>query len=236
MAYRAGEGTHQESEQAVQELSRPVRGTCTLCDPVFHADASGPASLSLSRIEDMLAPVARPAARKCLPNRMVSGAGDGNRTRIASLEGWGSAIELHPRAPPAASPARNHMSRPLDCSGRPWCSVPACEANGGRGVAQLGSALALGARSRGFKSPLPDRRSGGVRPFRSHPSVCLWEPVREPCQLVRSPVPLSPGPADQPRLPSVTHSASSSESAGVSPAAASSWRCSTSRRSRSRLL
>jgi hypothetical protein len=25
------------------------------------------------------------------------GAGDGNRTRIASLEGWNSAIELHPR-------------------------------------------------------------------------------------------------------------------------------------------
>ncbi len=24
-------------------------------------------------------------------------AGDGNRTRIASLEGWNSAIELHPR-------------------------------------------------------------------------------------------------------------------------------------------
>jgi hypothetical protein len=26
-----------------------------------------------------------------------SGAGDENRTRMASLEGWGSAIELHPR-------------------------------------------------------------------------------------------------------------------------------------------
>ena len=25
------------------------------------------------------------------------GAGDGNRTRMTSLEGWGSAIELHPR-------------------------------------------------------------------------------------------------------------------------------------------
>src|SRR5690554_1529991 len=25
-----------------------------------------------------------------------NGAGDGNRTRITSLEGWGSAIELHP--------------------------------------------------------------------------------------------------------------------------------------------
>ena len=26
------------------------------------------------------------------------GAGDENRTRMASLEGWGSAIELHPRS------------------------------------------------------------------------------------------------------------------------------------------
>ncbi len=25
------------------------------------------------------------------------GAGDGNRTRMTSLEGWGSTIELHPR-------------------------------------------------------------------------------------------------------------------------------------------
>ena len=29
-----------------------------------------------------------------------SGAGDGNRTRMTSLEGWGSAIELHPRCVP----------------------------------------------------------------------------------------------------------------------------------------
>ena len=28
---------------------------------------------------------------------MADGAGDGNRTRVASLEGWSSAIELHPR-------------------------------------------------------------------------------------------------------------------------------------------
>lgn len=29
----------------------------------------------------------------------VVGAGDGNRTRVASLEDWGSTIELRPRAP-----------------------------------------------------------------------------------------------------------------------------------------
>ena len=29
--------------------------------------------------------------------RMVFGAGDGNRTHVASLEGWNSTIELHPQ-------------------------------------------------------------------------------------------------------------------------------------------
>ena len=31
-----------------------------------------------------------------------SGAGDGNRTRMASLEGWSSTIELRPHQPPNA--------------------------------------------------------------------------------------------------------------------------------------
>ncbi|CEP67090.1 Uncharacterized [Moorella glycerini] len=30
--------------------------------------------------------------------RLIPGAGDGNRTHVTSLEGWGSTIELHPRA------------------------------------------------------------------------------------------------------------------------------------------
>ena len=29
--------------------------------------------------------------------REIDGAGDGNRTRVISLEGWSSTIELHPR-------------------------------------------------------------------------------------------------------------------------------------------
>src|SRR5215468_6327195 len=32
-----------------------------------------------------------------LSTSLQTGAGDGNRTRIASLEGWSSAIELHPQ-------------------------------------------------------------------------------------------------------------------------------------------
>ena len=31
--------------------------------------------------------------------RMLDGAGDGNRTRVSSLEGWCSTIELHPQIP-----------------------------------------------------------------------------------------------------------------------------------------
>jgi hypothetical protein len=43
------------------------------------------------------------------------GAGDGNRTRTASLEGWDSTIELHPRPDwnlTAPQPMRNHRFPP----------------------------------------------------------------------------------------------------------------------------
>ena len=34
---------------------------------------------------------------RCIyPEAKISGAGDGNRTHAASLEGWNSTIELHP--------------------------------------------------------------------------------------------------------------------------------------------
>jgi hypothetical protein len=73
-------------------------------------------------------------------------AGDGNRTRMTSLEGWGSTIELHPLAPTGggccsrvAGQAKLHMHHPAE-----------------RAVAQLGSASALGAEGRRFKSCQPD--------------------------------------------------------------------------------
>ena len=31
------------------------------------------------------------------PRQQFTGAGDGNRTHVTSLEGWGSTIELHPQ-------------------------------------------------------------------------------------------------------------------------------------------
>ena len=38
----------------------------------------------------------------------ASGAGDGDRTRMASLEGWSSTIELHPRASRGSHKSRAH--------------------------------------------------------------------------------------------------------------------------------
>ena len=33
-----------------------------------------------------------------MKSTLCAGAGDGNRTHVTSLEGWSSAIELHPRS------------------------------------------------------------------------------------------------------------------------------------------
>src|SRR5581483_2460678 len=67
----------------------------------------------------------------------MGGAGDGNRTRIASLEGWGSTIELRPHAPPKRRrPKRTGMRlvvgrerwltrdpcRRVGCAGHQWCT------------------------------------------------------------------------------------------------------------------
>ena len=38
--------------------------------------------------------------------RVSNGAGDGNRTRVSSLEGWCSTIELHPQSPDLTDSAR----------------------------------------------------------------------------------------------------------------------------------
>jgi hypothetical protein len=96
-----------------------------------------------------------------LPARM-RGAGDRDRTGMASLEGWGSTIELRPHAPrrrsglsvPGASFGVRRERRPRwDPDGRVGCAL---HHSVHRGVAQLGSALALGARGRGFESRHPD--------------------------------------------------------------------------------
>src|ERR1035437_5048740 len=109
---------------------------------------------------------------------VLGGAGDENRTRVVSLENWGSTIELRPRATP--------LSKRWTCKRwalRSVSLVPAVlrfesgPAPGGpdgydaghrRAVAQLGSALRLGRRCRRFKSCQPDRTivrgAAGARP------------------------------------------------------------------------
>ena len=101
------------------------------------------------------------------PEQVLGGAGDGNRTRMASLEGWGSTIELHPHAPPRRSglsvPAGS-VWRPTRAVGHPPIAYALLSTRRvHRGVAQLGSALALGARGRGFESRHPDGWAGGGR-------------------------------------------------------------------------
>ncbi len=95
----------------------------------------------------------------------ICGAGDRDRTGMASLEGWGSTIELRPQAPGDRSGAQptccqfQSAGRVLwvgagDAGGRVGCAL---HQPVHRGVAQFGSALALGARGRGFKSRHPDQ-------------------------------------------------------------------------------
>ena len=156
----------------------------------------------------------------CLTWGGACGAGDGDRTRIASLEGWNSAIELHPHgavpwcherrvsarsftAGTARRRSRVHAQteRPGWASAAGGCGLnsgrhreasvvpiysglvgvggyvtpaPRCgchPAGGGtrgrgtwrRGVAQFGSASALGAEGQGFESPLPDHGRSSSR-------------------------------------------------------------------------
>ncbi len=115
----------------------------------------GPTRPDAARVLPALTTSAQPAERR--------GAGDGNRTRIASLEGWNSAIELRPHAPSLGrtqgtcwqgGDGTRGSSRPAGPAGRVRSGVHGAVY---RGVAQLGSALALGARGRRFKSGHPDQ-------------------------------------------------------------------------------
>ena len=71
-----------------------VTSLCPYFDPLELLEAEG-------RIAAALAPLVRRFARRRLhpliPPSVELRAGDGNRTRTASLEGWGSTIELRPR-------------------------------------------------------------------------------------------------------------------------------------------
>ena len=110
---------------------------------------------------------------------LCRGAGDGNRTRMTSLEGWSSTIELHPReGTPSVRHAPGQPPEPRnEHVPRPRSLIPAAGSveigrrrvgqalRGGcrgslvrrRGMAQFGSASALGAEGRRFESGYPDQ-------------------------------------------------------------------------------
>lgn len=84
----------------------------------------------------------------------------GRRNRTASLEDWGSTIELRPRNRPEGSgTARGQGTqspRPPGRAVHPPATLGAARCTGSRDVAQVGSASALGAEGRGFESRHPD--------------------------------------------------------------------------------
>src|SRR5699024_9648813 len=99
-----------------------------------------------------------------------SGAGDGNRTRTICLEGRGSTIELHPQGRSYLTGSGRMV---ITSRSRRWRVVPGrpetlytrirrvqqgCGRT--RDVAQVGSASALGAEGRRFKSCHPDHSFG----------------------------------------------------------------------------
>ena len=69
------------------------------------------------------------------PSRQI-GAGDGNRTRMTSLEGWSSAIELHPRGDKRRFPSTGACSLAVRLPGGegplPWRRTPGAQAAGFR--------------------------------------------------------------------------------------------------------
>ena len=84
--------------------------------------------------------------RALLISLEIKRAGDRDRTGMASLEGWGSTIELHPRV---------HGLKVLgrQSEGEIWFRLHPCAS--GRSV--VASAPALGAGDREFESPRPDQ-------------------------------------------------------------------------------
>lgn len=89
----------------------------------------------------------------------IRGAGDGDRTRIASLEGWNSAIELHPRATGRITGVRRQSGWP-DSNRRPLApkasALPSCA------TARSGKATPLLVHRHRTRRSLRDTRA--VRP------------------------------------------------------------------------
>ncbi len=121
---------------------------------------------------------ASPASLRYRPAK--AGAGDGNRTHVASLEGWSSTIELHPlsdvgnRTGPNVTP---HLIPPLPISGfRFPISPPARGAGGGGGWTRTNEGIASGFTVRPLcrsgHSPISGRKTGRGGGYRAIGGGC----------------------------------------------------------------
>jgi hypothetical protein len=127
-----GRPIHQMTLQIEIEGRQPLKGQALAGVPVERADQleGGGQRPSQGR------PGRPRRGRHRLGQRV--GAGEGNRTPVTSLEGWGSTTELHPPVEPTVA-----SLGPYNLARGAWRS--------------LVSARALGARGRRFESGRPDR-------------------------------------------------------------------------------
>ena len=111
-AYENGSGPKRESEPLSYLMERAT-GSPRICsaNPCFAADlrplrAALENAHAFSQLRTLTGsiPVARhvnengfDSQKETKPLKQTYGAGDGNRTRVISLEGWGSTIELRPQ-------------------------------------------------------------------------------------------------------------------------------------------
>ena len=128
---------------------------------------------------------ARPSAKRLenlTNNHSATGAGDGNRTRVISLEGWGSTIELLPPKPRWPSNTKQNATFTLSSTRRCGRSKRSPLAGGGDwirtsvGVSQqiyslppLATRAPLHSRARDYAMKIRPLRSGSVRSTKNQP-------------------------------------------------------------------
>ena len=132
------------------------------------------------------------------------GADDGNRTRMTSLEGWSSTIELHPRDARFGAPsvayrlgrAGKKRSRPPACPAGPHIAA-AVPGSTGRGPSYATLTVRL-RRVTVRRYVLPAKscvRSSDMCPKSGHEGVPAPSPspARQPCMVVTWPLIVPPG-------------------------------------------
>ena len=99
---KAGKRARKKGKEKAKEARKNEAGKREVARKLHASPEGGPGAKPAGRGVGV-APPQETASEQDERSPRVGGtyerAGDGNRTRMTSLEGWGSAIELHPRAP-----------------------------------------------------------------------------------------------------------------------------------------